>query len=143
MGRSALFARPHRADYHSRSPSLAGRPQTFQLSSSLLALRSDLATSLLMARVARTFVSIAQRQRDFDHAPRLTATRPAPTDWILADKFPLTAGAVSFNLPKNLAARDDYIVVLFGDSGNASPHFSIKAASVQKRGSPKNRLDVL
>lgn len=49
--------------------------------------------------------------------------------WTLADGFPLTAGSVSFTLPSDLAARDDYIVVLFGDSGNASPHFSISPAA--------------
>ncbi|CAO1630757.1 unnamed protein product [Jaminaea pallidilutea] len=47
--------------------------------------------------------------------------------WTLADGFALKEGEVTFTLPKKLAARDDYIVVLMGDSGNASPKFSIKA----------------
>ncbi|CAO1627743.1 unnamed protein product [Parajaminaea phylloscopi] len=46
--------------------------------------------------------------------------------WTLADGFPTTAGTVSFVVPANVTARDDYIVVLFGDSGNKSPLFSIK-----------------
>lgn len=43
----------------------------------------------------------------------------------LAKGFKLGEGNVSFTLPKHLDARDDYIVVLFGDSGNASPKFTI------------------
>ncbi|KAI0720579.1 hypothetical protein C8T65DRAFT_567529 [Cerioporus squamosus] len=42
----------------------------------------------------------------------------------LASNFPLTAGAVNVTVP-NVQARDDYVVVLFGDSGNASPKFTI------------------
>ncbi|KDN52331.1 hypothetical protein K437DRAFT_243795 [Tilletiaria anomala UBC 951] len=47
--------------------------------------------------------------------------------WTLADDFPTRAGTVSFTLPTDLETRNDYIVVLFGDSGNASPHFTINA----------------
>ena len=43
----------------------------------------------------------------------------------LAKNFKLGAGNVSFTLPKDLEAREDYVVVLFGDSGNASPKFTI------------------
>lgn len=43
----------------------------------------------------------------------------------LAKNFPLRKGNVTFTLPKHLASRDDYIVVLFGDSGNTSPKFTI------------------
>ena len=43
----------------------------------------------------------------------------------LAKGFKLGSGNVSFTVPKDLEARDDYIVVLFGDSGNASPKFTI------------------
>lgn len=43
----------------------------------------------------------------------------------LAKGFKLGDGNVKFTLPKDLEPRDDYIVVLFGDSGNASPKFTI------------------
>ncbi|PKI82703.1 hypothetical protein MVES1_003933 [Malassezia vespertilionis] len=46
----------------------------------------------------------------------------------LAKGFPITDGRVGFELPDNLEERDDYIVVLFGDSGNASPEFTIHSA---------------
>jgi len=45
----------------------------------------------------------------------------------LASNFPISAGSISFTVP-NVTARNDYIVVLFGDSGNASPIFTIKSA---------------
>ncbi|CAO1631027.1 unnamed protein product [Sympodiomycopsis kandeliae] len=45
--------------------------------------------------------------------------------WILAKKVPLTDGSVTFKLPADLRSRNDYIVVLLGDSGNASPKFTI------------------
>ncbi|CAD6888508.1 unnamed protein product [Tilletia controversa] len=44
----------------------------------------------------------------------------------LASRFPIMAGSMSFTLPDNLPTRNDYIVVLFGDSGNASPLFTIR-----------------
>ncbi|KAK2465744.1 hypothetical protein APHAL10511_002288 [Amanita phalloides] len=43
----------------------------------------------------------------------------------LATNFPLIAGAVPITMPSNVATRDDYFIVLFGDSGNASPQFTI------------------
>ncbi|EED86010.1 predicted protein [Postia placenta Mad-698-R] len=43
----------------------------------------------------------------------------------LATGFPISAGQVSLTVP-NVTERHDYIVVLFGDSGNASPIFTIK-----------------
>lgn len=49
--------------------------------------------------------------------------------WTLAEGFPVTDGKVDFVLPSDLEQRDDYIVVLFGDSGNISKHFSIIPAS--------------
>ena len=49
--------------------------------------------------------------------------------WTLAEGFPVTAGKVDFILPTDLEQRDDYVVVLFGDSGNISKHFSIVPAS--------------
>ncbi|GAB5585602.1 hypothetical protein Unana1_00502 [Umbelopsis nana] len=48
--------------------------------------------------------------------------------WDLADKFRLNSGSQRITLPKDLETRSTYIVVLFGDSGNASPEFTIKAA---------------
>ncbi|KAI0349584.1 hypothetical protein OH77DRAFT_1414735 [Trametes cingulata] len=42
----------------------------------------------------------------------------------LASNFPITAGSVNVNVP-DVTPRDDYVVVLFGDSGNTSPKFSI------------------
>ncbi|WFD28840.1 hypothetical protein MNAN1_003855 [Malassezia nana] len=42
----------------------------------------------------------------------------------LADEFLLRTGNVTFSVPK-VDPRDDYVVVLFGDSGNHSPKFSI------------------
>ena len=47
---------------------------------------------------------------------------------VLAKDFPLGSGNVSFTLPHNITERHDYIVVLFGDSGNSSPEFTINAA---------------
>lgn len=67
------------------------------------------------------------------HGSWLMAHLPLLTGWTLANKFPLSAGTVSFTVPASLATRDDYIVVLFGDSGNASPHFKINGASSQKK----------
>ncbi|KAH9892701.1 hypothetical protein C8Q73DRAFT_791724 [Cubamyces lactineus] len=42
----------------------------------------------------------------------------------LAVNFPITAGSVSVEVP-DVTPRDDYVVVLFGDSGNTSPQFTI------------------
>ncbi|KAF9523906.1 hypothetical protein CPB83DRAFT_732368, partial [Crepidotus variabilis] len=42
----------------------------------------------------------------------------------LASNFDLKDGSLKFKCPK-VEARDDYIVVLFGDSGNHSERFSI------------------
>ncbi|KIK57160.1 hypothetical protein GYMLUDRAFT_263228 [Collybiopsis luxurians FD-317 M1] len=48
-------------------------------------------------------------------------------DWRhpVASNFKYTDGKVNFTLPENLEPRDDYIFVLMGDSGNASPTFTI------------------
>ncbi|KAJ3504555.1 hypothetical protein NLJ89_g7878 [Agrocybe chaxingu] len=45
-------------------------------------------------------------------------------DHPLAVGFPLHAGSVKVITP-NVTARNDYFVVLFGDSGNKSPKFKI------------------
>ncbi|KAI0301171.1 hypothetical protein B0F90DRAFT_1618339, partial [Multifurca ochricompacta] len=42
----------------------------------------------------------------------------------LATSFPLSSGAVQITVP-DVQFRTNYIVVLFGDSGNASPQFTI------------------
>ncbi|KZT11942.1 uncharacterized protein LAESUDRAFT_641819 [Laetiporus sulphureus 93-53] len=42
----------------------------------------------------------------------------------LADGFNITKGHVKVVVP-NVSPADDYIVVLFGDSGNRSPEFTI------------------
>ncbi|KAL5519926.1 hypothetical protein ACEPAG_1586 [Sanghuangporus baumii] len=46
----------------------------------------------------------------------------------LATGFNLSDGQVNVTVPDD-PARSDYIVVLFGDSGNASPEFTIKSAA--------------
>ncbi|OAX38766.1 hypothetical protein K503DRAFT_800197 [Rhizopogon vinicolor AM-OR11-026] len=43
----------------------------------------------------------------------------------LAFDFPISSGSVSFTVPQNTSARSNAIVVLIGDSGNASPQFTI------------------
>ncbi|KAJ3754489.1 hypothetical protein EV360DRAFT_16407, partial [Lentinula raphanica] len=42
----------------------------------------------------------------------------------LAQDFPLSDGQVSFTVP-SVVSRTDYIIALFGDSGNISPTFTI------------------
>ncbi|KAF8524976.1 hypothetical protein JB92DRAFT_2702652 [Gautieria morchelliformis] len=49
------------------------------------------------------------------------------TEHPLASGFSLQAGAQSVTFPEDLPSRDDYIIVLFGDSGNISPRFIIQA----------------
>lgn len=49
-------------------------------------------------------------------------------DWDLASGFPLNKGAQSVTLPSDLETKKTYIIVLMGDSGNASPKFLIQAA---------------
>ncbi|KIL62000.1 hypothetical protein M378DRAFT_13092 [Amanita muscaria Koide BX008] len=43
----------------------------------------------------------------------------------LAHDFPISQGWVDVTILSDTAPRDDYFVVLFGDSGNTSPSFSI------------------
>ncbi|KAF4617653.1 hypothetical protein D9613_005678 [Agrocybe pediades] len=43
----------------------------------------------------------------------------------LATGFPIKQGFVEVTMPQGIDARDDYFVVLFGDSGNKSPKFKI------------------
>ncbi|KAL1950556.1 hypothetical protein VTO73DRAFT_5680 [Trametes versicolor] len=42
----------------------------------------------------------------------------------LASGFPITAGTIDVSVPA-VPQRSDYVVVLFGDSGNTSPKFTI------------------
>lgn len=48
--------------------------------------------------------------------------------WDLASDFNLDSGAQSITLPSDLETKRTYIIVLMGDSGNASPKFTIRAA---------------
>ncbi|PWN23655.1 hypothetical protein BCV69DRAFT_243906 [Microstroma glucosiphilum] len=63
--------------------------------------------------------------------------------WKLANNFPLSAGTVSFIVPNNTVPRDDYIVVLLGDSGNRSERFEIELSEDEEKngkiGTPKIR----
>ncbi|KAH9060472.1 hypothetical protein EDB87DRAFT_607524 [Lactarius vividus] len=49
-------------------------------------------------------------------------------DHPLAQDFSLSTGSVQITVP-NVPVRTNYIVVLFGDSGNASPQFTITGGS--------------
>ncbi|EKM50602.1 uncharacterized protein PHACADRAFT_263968 [Phanerochaete carnosa HHB-10118-sp] len=44
----------------------------------------------------------------------------------LAEGFDLRAGSVQITIPADTAPGSDYAIVLFGDSGNYSPKFTIK-----------------
>ncbi|KAI9487214.1 MAG: hypothetical protein EXX96DRAFT_70368 [Benjaminiella poitrasii] len=46
----------------------------------------------------------------------------------LASGFKLNAGSQSITLPSDLETKRSYIIVLMGNSGNASPKFTIQAA---------------
>ncbi|ORY99352.1 hypothetical protein BCR43DRAFT_513470 [Syncephalastrum racemosum] len=48
--------------------------------------------------------------------------------WTLAGNFPLNRGYQNVTLPSDLETKDSYIIVLMGDSGNASPKFTIQSA---------------
>ncbi|KAK0221761.1 hypothetical protein IW262DRAFT_1482009 [Armillaria fumosa] len=57
-------------------------------------------------------------------------------DHPLASNFQLTDGQVDITVP-DVEPRDDYIIVLFGDSGNTSPEFTIQqAAPSRSSGAP-------
>jgi hypothetical protein len=47
----------------------------------------------------------------------------------IAQGFPLSAGQASVTVPEDTQPGYDWIVVLFGDSGNWSPTFTIVAPS--------------
>ncbi|GJJ07161.1 hypothetical protein Clacol_001361 [Clathrus columnatus] len=46
----------------------------------------------------------------------------------LASGFSLLTGNQTIQLPSDLQTAEDYFVILFGDSGNVSPDFTITAA---------------
>ncbi|KAI8137025.1 hypothetical protein BJV82DRAFT_636937 [Fennellomyces sp. T-0311] len=48
--------------------------------------------------------------------------------WDLASDFPLNSGAQKITLPADLETKTSYIIVVMGDSGNASQKFFIQAA---------------
>ncbi|KAI5900565.1 uncharacterized protein SCHCODRAFT_02483770 [Schizophyllum commune H4-8] len=50
-----------------------------------------------------------------------------PIGW-LAQDFDLRAGYVEVTVPEDLEPGNDYSITLFGDSGNISEEFTIKAA---------------
>ncbi|KAJ7625391.1 hypothetical protein DFH06DRAFT_1339733 [Mycena polygramma] len=57
--------------------------------------------------------------------------RPQPSENLnishpLANHFPIGAGCQNITVPFDAVPRDNYIVVLFGDSGNTSPEFKIR-----------------
>ncbi|KAJ9474121.1 hypothetical protein PHBOTO_004183 [Pseudozyma hubeiensis] len=49
--------------------------------------------------------------------------------WTLADGFLIKDEQSSITLPADLGQKNDYIVVVLGDSGNASPKFTINSAA--------------
>ncbi|KAI9029575.1 hypothetical protein CLU79DRAFT_734698 [Phycomyces nitens] len=49
-------------------------------------------------------------------------------NWDLGSGFALNKGAYTITLPSDLTARTTYIVVLMGDSGNASKKFTIQSS---------------
>ncbi|SJL07596.1 uncharacterized protein ARMOST_10946 [Armillaria ostoyae] len=56
-------------------------------------------------------------------------------DHPLASNFQLTDGQVDITVP-DVEPRDDYIIVLFGDSGNTSPEFTIQRSTSSSSGAP-------
>lgn len=46
--------------------------------------------------------------------------------WTLDTGVNLLAGSDTVTIPASIPAGDNYIIVVFGDSGNASPQFTIK-----------------
>jgi len=48
-------------------------------------------------------------------------------DHPLASGFQVSDGKAKVTIPANTTAADDYAIVLFGDSGNSSPDFTITA----------------
>lgn len=54
--------------------------------------------------------------------------------WTLADGFAIKDGKTKVTLPSDLEERSDYIVVVMGDSGNASEKFTIRKAKQENLG---------
>ncbi|KAI0826910.1 hypothetical protein BC628DRAFT_1418958 [Trametes gibbosa] len=53
----------------------------------------------------------------------------------LATGFPISAGIANVTVPE-VPTRKDYVVVLFGDSGNTSPKFTITSAQASSLPAP-------
>ncbi|EIN12913.1 hypothetical protein PUNSTDRAFT_82382 [Punctularia strigosozonata HHB-11173 SS5] len=66
-----------------------------------------------------TGVLLLGYQQSDDDSEHLDIAHP------LAAQFPISAGSVAVTVP-NVTTRNDYIVVLIGDSGNKSPKFTIQ-----------------
>jgi hypothetical protein len=47
--------------------------------------------------------------------------------WTLKTEVHLSTGSQKITLPSGLSTKTSYIIVLMGDSGNASPQFTIRA----------------
>ncbi|KAF9528986.1 hypothetical protein CPB83DRAFT_853559 [Crepidotus variabilis] len=54
---------------------------------------------------------------------------PSMTPLILAEKFDILLGSIPIQVP-NVVEANDYAIVLFGDSGNISPPFSITGSGI-------------
>ncbi|RDX49818.1 hypothetical protein OH76DRAFT_1418291 [Lentinus brumalis] len=52
------------------------------------------------------------------------------TPVVLGNGFDILLGRIEVTLPKSLLSGDDYSLVLFGDSGNFSPQFTINGISL-------------
>lgn len=50
----------------------------------------------------------------------------------LANDLDLSIGRAMVSIPSNLTTRNDYIIILFGDSGNISPDFTIQGVNPQE-----------
>lgn len=72
-------------------------------------------------------MSIFVSRRQHEEKMTLSLIIGVILDWDLAAGFPLNSGSWNVTLPDNLATRSDYIVVVFGNSGNASPKFTIQS----------------
>ncbi|KAF8587494.1 hypothetical protein K439DRAFT_1614286 [Ramaria rubella] len=56
-----------------------------------------------------------------------TTSENLQLDSPLAEDFLLTDGSHEITFPENLTTKHNYILDLFGDSGNISPEFTVKA----------------
>ncbi|PWY97161.1 hypothetical protein BCV70DRAFT_80720 [Testicularia cyperi] len=61
--------------------------------------------------------------------------------WQLAEGFAIKDGKAEITVPQDLEPRSDYVVVLFGDSGNISQQFVIKHPAETAPGEPTTDTD--